>query len=79
MNMCESYLTRTYLKVSEASSGKYVHWDNRDASAITKSALPGFSERLWLFGKARWGWALLGVAVFAGPSICALTFAYLRF
>ena len=26
-----------------------------DASATTEGALPGFKEKLWLFGKVEWG------------------------
>ena len=47
MDMCESYLTLTYLKIYGVPLG------------ITKRALlPSFYKRLWLFGEAKWGWPL---------------------
>jgi hypothetical protein len=39
MTMCESYLTKTYLRISGASSCRCI-----GIAAITEGALPGFKE-----------------------------------
>ena len=57
MNVCESYLTRTYLKISKASFCR--------CTGIAKVPLPymrallGFWGKVWLFSKATWGWAFM--------------------
>ena len=52
--MCDNYLTKTYLKSPEqvfvGALGQL------GASTIT--TIPNFKDKLWLFGKAMWGWAL---------------------
>ena len=31
-----------------------VHWESR-MSSLTKGTLPGFYDKLWLYGKVKWG------------------------
>jgi hypothetical protein len=54
MNMCESYLTKTYLKISGASSCRCI-----GIAAITKGALPGFWKILWVLAKVKWEWGII--------------------
>ena len=56
MTMCESYLIKSYLKISRTSSCWCI--TIAGASAITKRALPGFQGRIWLFGKCNWEWGI---------------------
>ena len=55
MNMCESYLTKTYLKISGASScrcigtARCLYYNQGNSTQVL--------EKLWLFGKVRWGGA----------------------
>ena len=50
MNVCEHYLTKTYLKVSRARYCRCIGM----ALNITERVLPGFKEILWLFGRVKW-------------------------
>jgi hypothetical protein len=53
MNMCESYLTKTYLKISGASSCRCI--GIAGYLRYNEGALPKFLEKPWLFDKLKWG------------------------